>query len=176
MAEHWEQFNDGAPIYDDNGNVFGYEDKLIWNNDYKQYELTIDAVRNNLNVDLEIARGDKANAKVFLKELSLIIHAYIYKKKPAVLKEKTQYYLTYKLRNRQVLYEAMLDMIRYAFFSGGNVLSYQPGVNLNETGLIDIENLRDERIVSYVTDAILKTNFLVDRNFIEAFIVPEQPW
>lgn len=176
MAEHWEQFEDGAPIYNDDGEVFGFENKLVWNDNWKQYELDIDAVRNEINVDLEIARGDRANAKAFLQELSTLTYAYIYKKKPAVLREKTEYYLTYKLTNRKVLYEAMIDMIRYSFYSGGNVLGYQPGVNLNETGMIDIEELRDERIVSYVTDAILKTNFLIDRNFVDAFDVPPKPW
>jgi hypothetical protein len=176
MANHWEQFSDGAPIYDEFGEVFGFEGLLFWNDKYKQYELNIDSVKNEIGIDLEIARGDRANARLFLTEVSTLIYAYIYKKKPAVLRNKTRYFLTYKLSIRRVLYEAMVDMIRYSYYSGGNIMAYQPGVNLNETGLIDIEQLRDERIVSYVTDAILKTNTLVDRNFIEAFEVPEEPW
>lgn len=176
MVNHWEQFSDGAPIYDEFDNVFGFEGQLIYNDKYKQFELNIDAVKNDIGIDLEFARGDRANARLFLTEISTLLYAYIYKKKPAVLREKTRYFLTYKLSIRRVLYEAMVDMIRYSFYSGGNIIGYQPGVNLNETGLIDIEQLRDERMVSYVTDAMLKTATLVDRNFIEYFEVPEEPF
>ena len=173
MNNHWEQLSDGAPVFDVFGDVFEFEGKLLYDKTYKVYKLTIDSVRNELNVDLEIVRGSRENAESFLTELSNLLYSYIYKKKPAILREKTEYYLTFSLRTRRIIYLALIDMVRYAFYSGGNIMAYQPGVNLNETGLIDIEQLRDERIVSYVVDSLLKTNFLVDRNFVEAFdLVP----
>lgn len=173
MAEHYEQLKNGVPLYDKDGNVYGYEDMLEYNKIYGQFELTTDAVKNELNIDLSQLRGDATNGRVFLKELSLILYSYIYKKKPAVLREKTEYFLTYDKVNRRVLYLCLVDMIRYALYAGGNIMGYQPGVNLNETDQIDIDVLRNERIMSYVTDSILKTNRLVDRNFIEFFKLPE---
>lgn len=177
MSKHWEQLENGAPIYDREGNVYGFEGKLIFDEFTKHYILTLDAVKNELNVDLEIVRGSKENANVFLEELSELLYAYIFKKKPAQLREKTEYFLAFDMRNRRVLYRSLIDLVRYAFFSGGNIMAYQPGVNLNETGTIDIETLRDERMVSYVTDSILKTNRLVDRFFIEKFTpIKEEEW
>lgn len=177
MSEkHWEQLKNGAPIYDEEGNVYGFEDKLIYDKKSGRFILTIDAVKNELNVNLTEIRESHENARAFLDELSLLLYSYIYKKKNPVLRRKKEYYLTFDLRNRRILYECMIDMLRYSFYSGGNIMAYQPGVNLNETGEINIEELRNERIVSYVTDSLLKTNFLVDRNFVEDFQEIEEDW
>lgn len=169
MSNHWEQLKEGTPVFNEFNEVIGFEDKLNFDTKIKQFILTTDSITNELNVNLELVRGSKESADVFLKEISNIVYAYIYKKKPAILRKKTEYFLTFDMRNRRILYLAMVDMVRYAFFSGGNILGYQPGVNLNESGLIEIEKLRDERLVSSVTDSLLKTNFLVDRNFVESF-------
>lgn len=177
MSEkHWEQLKNGAPIYDEEENVYGFEDKLIYDKKSGRFILTIDAVKNELNVNLTELRESHENARAFLDELSLLLYSYIYKKKNPVLRRKKEYYLTFDLRNRRILYECMIDMLRYSFYSGGNIMAYQPGVNLNETGEINIEELRNERIVSYVTDSLLKTNFLVDRNFVEDFQEIEEDW
>ena len=174
MAEHWEQLEQGVPLYDEFGDVYGYKDMLKYDKLSGQFILTYSAVKAELNIDLETLKGTKTNGEIFLKELSGIIYGYIYKKKPAILREKTEYYLTYDRRNRRILYLAMVDMIRYALYSGGNIMGYQPGVNLNESDELNIEKLRNERMVSYVTDSLLKTNFLIDRNFVEYFKVPSE--
>lgn len=177
MVEHYEQLKEGAPIFDvyaeEKNTVYGFQDMLEWDEFHRRYYLTVDAVDNELNVDLVTARGDYANAKSFLKEISELVYAYLYKKKTGIRREKLEYFLTFDLRNRRILYIAMIDMLRYAFYSGGNVIGYQPGVNLNESQQISMEDLRDERIVSYVTDSVLKTNRLIDRDFVERFSVPD---
>ena len=173
---HWEQLKNGAPVYTIENKVFGYEDLLEYDETNRYFVLTNSAIKNELNIDVSIMKGNRENAKAYLKEISNIIYSYIYKKKPAVLRNKTEYFLKYDLRNRLVLYLAMLDMIRYSLYGGGNIIGYQPGINFNESSKLDIELIRDERIVSYVTDSILKTNFLVDRNFVEKFSVPEGEW
>lgn len=165
----WGNLKNGAPVFNSNKEVVDFEEKMTYNKTLRQFVLTTDTITNELNVNLEIVRGSKENADVFLKEISTIVYAYIYKKKPAILRNKMEYYLTFDMRNRRILYLAMVDMVRYAFISGGNIIGYQPAVNLNESGMIDIEKLRDERIVSYVVDSLLKTNFLIDRNFVESF-------
>lgn len=174
MAEHWEQLEQGIPIYDEFGQVYDFQDMLEYDKRSGQFVLTYTAVKNELNIELSKLKGTKLNGEIFLKELSGIIYGYIYKKKPAILRDKTEYYLTYDKRNRRILYYAMLDMIRYSLYSGGNIMGYQPGVNLNESDELDIEQLRNERMVSYVTDSLLKTNFLIDRNFVEYFEVPSE--
>jgi len=174
MAEHWEQLEQGVPLYDEFGDVCGYKDMLKYDKLSGQFILTYSAVKAELNIDLETLKGTRTNGEIFLKELSGIIYGYIYKKKPAVLRHKTEYYLTYDKRNRRILYLAMVDMIRYALYSGGNIMGYQPGVNLNEADELDVEKLRNERMVSYVTDSLLKTNFLIDRNFVDYFEVPSE--
>ncbi len=177
MSEkHWEQLKDGAPLKDQNEKVYGFENKLLWEDTQKTFYLTTNAVLNELNVNLETVKETKENAISFLREIAQVLYAYIYKKKPAILREKTRYFLTYDLRNRLILYLCMIDMIRYAWYSGGNIVGYQPAINFNETDIGDIEKVRDERVVSFVTDSILKTNHLVDRNFVEKFVVPNGEW
>lgn len=177
MAEdyenHYDRLKDGAPILDEEGRVYGFEDYLEWDDLHRRFYLRVDAVDSELNISLENVRQTYENAVVFLKELSEIVYSYLYKKKSGIRREKLEYFLNFDMRNRRILYVAMLDMVRYALYAGGNIISYQPGVNLNETDIGDIEKLRDERIVSYVTDSTLKTNRLVDRDFIERFSVPE---
>ena len=169
---HWEQFDYGAPLFNADKTINQFEDELAWDKFQKTLVLTSDAVRNELAIDLEDVRGDNENVIAFLRELSQLLYTYILKKKPAVLEEKTRYFLHYDLRNRRIIYLCLIDLIRYSIYGGGNVLGYQPSVNLNESGLIDIEKVRDERIMSFVTDGILKTNRLVDRNFVDYFELP----
>lgn len=177
MAEeyenHYEQLKQGAPILNEDGSVYEFEDYLKWDNLHRRFYLKVEQVDSEFNISLSNARGSHENAVVLLKEISEIVYAYLYKKKSGIRREKLEYFLNFDLRNRRILYIAMLDMIRYALYGGGNIVGYQPGVNLNETDLGDIEKLRDERIVSYVTDSTLKTNRLIDRDFIERFSVPE---
>lgn len=177
MAEdyenHYDQLKDGAPVLDEDGYVYGFEDYLEWDKLHRRFYLKVDAVDSELNISLANVRQTHENAVVFLKELSEIIYSYLYKKKSGIRRDKLEYFLNFDMRNRRILYIAMLDMVRYALYGGGNIISYQPGVNLNETSIGDIEKLRDERIVSFVTDSTLKTNRLIDRDFIERFSVPE---
>jgi|GEM_PF-5021607 len=174
--KHWEQLKNGAPLFDQDKKVYGFENDLIYDEVQETLRLTIDAVSNELNIPLELIKKDTTNANVFLRELSQLVYSYIYKKKPAVLREKTKYILHYDMKNRKTLFLVLIDVIRYALYSGGNITGYQPGVNLNETGIIDVEDLRNERIMSYVSDSLIKTNFLVDRNFVEKFTLPEEEW
>jgi len=170
---HYDQLKEGAPIFDKNGYVKGFEEELEWNEKDRRFVLTTDAVKNELGVDLAQVRGDANNARIFLDEISNLVYTYLYKKKTGRRRPKMEYYLTFDMRNRRALYYAMLDMLRYAFYSGGNIAGYQIGVNFNESALMDIHELRDERIVAYATDSILKTNMLIDRDFVERFTVPD---
>ena len=174
MMEHWTQLKKGARIFNENKTIYKYEEELTWDENQKTLVLTSDAVKNELNVDLEDVRGDTQNVNAFLREISQLLYTYIIKKKPAILEEKTRYFLNYDLRNRRIIYLCLIDLIRYSLYGGGNVIGYQPAINLNESGIIDIEKVRDERIMSFVTDGILKTNRLVDRNFIEYFELPSE--
>ena len=176
MTEHWEQLKNGAPLFSnlDKKEILGYENKLVWDDVQKTMVLTVDAVSNRLRVNLEGVQGSKDNANVFLQELSLLLYEHILRKKPAVLREKTKYFLHYDMTNRNIIYNCLIDLIKYAFYSGGNILAYQPGVNMSDGEVLDIEKMRDERVMSYVTDSLLKTNTLVDRNFVEYFELPDK--
>ena len=171
---HWEQLVMGESLLDENGDVVGFEEKLIWDGNQKTLYLHPDSVRNELNVDLEMVKKDYENSIAFLREISQLLYSYILKKKPAVLHDKTKYFLHYDKRNKRILYLCMVDLIRYALYSGGNIAGYQPAINFNESGMLDIEKIRDERIMSFVTDSILKTNHLIDRNFVDYFELPSE--
>lgn len=171
---HWEQLKNGVPLFDNFGKVHGFENKLLWDSNNDCFVLDIDAVRNELNVDLELVKGTKENAVAFLREISQIVHEYIHRKKPAILREKSEYFLKYDMRNRKIIYRCLVDMVRFALYSGGNITGYQPAINFNETSVADIEKVRDERVLSFVMDSIIKTNRLMDRNFIEYFTLPEE--
>lgn len=181
MAKHYEQLKHGEDLLkyseeEKKNVVIGYEKELTWDEKQKTLVLTIDAVSNELQVDLVKIRKDRENAIAHLRELSQLLYSYILRKKPAILKEKTEYYLKYDMRNRRIIYLCLLDLIRYSLYGGGNIIGYQPGVHLNDGDVLDIEKMRDERVMSFVTDSILKTNFLVDRNFVESFDVPDEEW
>lgn len=169
---HWGQLVKGAPLLNQDKQVVGFEDELIFDKMQKTLYLNPDSVTNELNIDLTLVRGDYNNVISFLREISQLLYSYILKKKPAVLHDKTKYFLHFDLRNRRILYLCMIDLVRYSLYGGGNIIGYQPAINLNESGMLDIEKVRDERVMSFVTDSILKTNHLVDRNFIEYFELP----
>lgn len=176
MSNHWDRLKDGQKLLTSDDKVYGFENKLIWDKFHKRLILTVDAINKELKDDLASIRGDEENAREFLNQISLITYEHILRKKPAILREKMQYYLKYSYTTRKVLYDAMVDMVRYTLYGGGNIIGYQPAINFNETSIGDIEKVRDERVVSYVTDSILKTNFLTDRNFVEDFTLPNEEW
>jgi hypothetical protein len=173
---HYNQLKNGIPLYDANGNVFGFEHDLTWNDKWEHFQLTLDSVKNEVGLNLEEVKGDHENANIFLNELARIVYGYLYKKKTAGLNEKLRYYLKYEKRARKIIWQSMIDMIKYAMVGGGNIVGYQPAVNPNESTILDIREMRDERIVSFVMDSLLKSGKLIDRGFIEEFTVPNEEW
>lgn len=173
MEKHYNQLREGAPIFNDDDTVYGFDNELKFDVSKKRYILKSDSVINELGVDLTEIKRTKENVNFFLDELSNLVYAYIYKKKAAHKRKKLEYLLAFDMDYREAIYESMLDTIRYALYSGGNIVGYQPAVNFNESGKLDIEEVRNERIISYVTDSALKTRHLVDRDFRDKFKIPE---
>lgn len=127
--------------------------------DYKthKYTLTKECVFNELGINLDtrlnVARNDNqsAAADIALKQISTHLYNFIY------ARTRNKQYIELLLAKyepcRELLKQCLLNEVQYTI-TNGQFWNYA-GVNLSDSGTIDINALRGARVVSYDTEQIL---------------------
>lgn len=116
---------------------------MVWNEDRHRYILTIAAVDNEYNVSFVAFAGNIENAESLLREISADMYKYVYRyNRRAEKKRRAVEHLLAKNGDlREVIRDAMLDMVR-ALIRGGYTLQKDLSwVNPERGTVLDLSNI-----------------------------------
>ena len=123
-----------------------------------RYTLTADAVKNELNVDLETVMNpagalDRASiVPAFLANVSREIYAYIY---ACGIDNDVQEYLCAKHPSaRRIIFEAMIAQVEYMILNGS--LYQLSGVDIRKGSVMDQRSLRKVQIAPMAQDILAR--------------------
>lgn len=128
-----------------------YEDESMrYDEGLRQYVLKQNYVLNNLYLDEHIETELRSNTRFerLLYEVSDDIYRYIFRYTLKNQIEIKRFLLAKKDDIRDILKRAMLYQVRYYIRSGGGLLKDMPGVDLERSRVINMDDLRGERSIA----------------------------
>jgi hypothetical protein len=125
--------------------------KMVFNEKTKQYELTLEEVKDNF----EVPYKDDGVLEQRIKKNSRAVYTYIRSVRNPSNAKLVDWYLTYTKEGRQYIYDALMSQIEADLSTGFNSLVDQPRINL-KTGHVISEEEFALSIVSVPTRQILE--------------------
>lgn len=107
------------------------DDKLVYNYDENRYVLTVQGA-NESKLDMVKVFKNEDNLSEYLELMSRTLYAVFMVNKDSKYYEKMLWILSHSKHFRESIFKIYMDTIWYNFGSGGFMLAYQTGINLNE--------------------------------------------
>ena len=129
---------------------------MTYNLEEHYYILSVLAVQERLNINLEKELGGLDNATVFLWDIADKLHQYIW----AYIRTQNQKFWRFRmytnsLEERLGIKKAMLAMVRYAINDEGDMVGDQTGLNIVAGQKVSLEELRGRIEISANTEETL---------------------
>ena len=143
------------------------DNEMKYDNNKRQYYLTIDGIMNNLFLDEHITTELKTSKrfKALAIETSDDIYDFIFASTKRSSIDRVTDLLSFKEEWRDTIKWAMLYQIRYTLRSGGSLLKDQHGVNIEKSKRLDRSDVRGFDHIAPASERLLKRKIIYTGDF-----------
>jgi hypothetical protein len=139
-----------------------YGSHMEYNIHTHRYVLTLDAITDVFQEQLDVLTGSQDAAEALLDEISRQVYNWMYAQLLNNSRPKLEYLIAKDPDRALYMRDAMLEQYRYARVSGGHLVSHQSGIN-PDTGITIDSNTIKNMVVSEAVKQSLEINGMTNK-------------